>query len=69
MPARRFLWIVAGLVILLEPTDCAIHAGCLGNINATWRFHGRSGHSARPWTADNAIERASGPTYQFIEAK
>ena len=36
-----------------------LHAGCLGNINATWTFHGRSGHSARPWLADNAIERAA----------
>jgi succinyl-diaminopimelate desuccinylase len=36
-----------------------LHAGCLGNVNATWTFHGRSGHSARPWTADNAIERAA----------
>ena len=36
-----------------------MHAGCLGNINATWTFHGRSGHSARPWLADNAIERAA----------
>ena len=36
-----------------------VHAGCLGNINATWTFHGRSGHSARPWLADNAIERAA----------
>ena len=43
----------------MEPTDNAIHAGCLGNLNATWTFHGRSGHSARPWTADNAIERAA----------
>ena len=47
------------LVLMMEPTDNAIHAGCLGNINATWTFHGRSGHSARPWTADNAIERAA----------
>ena len=36
-----------------------IHAGCLGNVNARWTFHGRSGHSARPWLADNAIERAA----------
>jgi succinyl-diaminopimelate desuccinylase len=47
------------LAIVMEPTDNAIHAGCLGNLNATWTFHGRSGHSARPWTADNAIERAA----------
>jgi succinyl-diaminopimelate desuccinylase len=49
----------AELVVMMEPTDNAIHAGCLGNINATWSFHGRSGHSARPWDADNAIHRAA----------
>ncbi len=48
----------AALVVLLEPTDGAVHAGCLGNANATLTFHGRSGHSARPWLADNAIEHA-----------
>jgi len=48
----------AGLAILLEPTDCTIQAGCLGNLNARFVFRGTSGHSARPWTADNAIERA-----------
>jgi succinyl-diaminopimelate desuccinylase len=49
----------ADLVVVMEPTANAIHAGCLGNINATWTFHGRSGHSARPWLADNAIHRAA----------
>lgn len=48
----------ASLVVLLEPTDGAVHAGCLGNANATLTFHGTSGHSARPWLAENAIERA-----------
>jgi len=48
----------AELVILLEPTAGAVHAGCLGNLNAQLRFHGVSGHSARPWLAENAIERA-----------
>ncbi len=48
----------AELVILLEPTDGAVHAGCLGNLNAQLRFRGVSGHSARPWLAENAIERA-----------
>ena len=49
----------ADFVVVMEPTDNDIHAGCLGNVNATWTFHGRSGHSARPWLADNAIYRAA----------
>ncbi|HYI19035.1 MAG TPA: succinyl-diaminopimelate desuccinylase [Solirubrobacteraceae bacterium] len=51
--------LTARLVVMMEPTDNELHAGCLGNINATWTFRGRSGHSARPWLADNAIERAA----------
>ncbi len=46
------------LAIVLEPTDGAIQAGCLGNVVARLGFHGRSGHSARPWLADNAIALA-----------
>jgi succinyl-diaminopimelate desuccinylase len=49
----------AELVVMMEPTDNALHAGCLGNVNATWTFTGRAGHSARPWDADNAIHRAA----------
>src|SRR3954465_3180954 len=49
----------ADAVIVMEPTANAIHAGCLGNINATWTFRGTSGHSARPGLADNAIPRAA----------
>jgi succinyl-diaminopimelate desuccinylase len=49
----------ADLVVMMEPTANAIHAGCLGNVNATWTFRGRSGHSARPWLADNAVHRAA----------
>src|SRR6476469_6114489 len=30
----------ADVAIVLEPTDCAIHAGCLGNLTARWTFHG-----------------------------
>lgn len=48
----------ADLVLVMEPTAKAVQAGCLGNINATWTFRGRSGHSARPWLADNAVHRA-----------
>jgi succinyl-diaminopimelate desuccinylase len=49
----------ADLAIVLEPTANAVQAGCLGNLDATWSFHGRAGHSARPWLADNAIEHAA----------
>ena len=48
----------ADLAVLLEPTDLTIQAGCLGNMNARVTFSGVSGHSARPWTAENAIEKA-----------
>jgi succinyl-diaminopimelate desuccinylase len=48
----------ASLAILLEPTDGHVQAGCLGHLTARIAFAGRSGHSARPWLADNAIERA-----------
>ena len=46
------------LAIVLEPTDGRIQAGCLGNLVANLTFHGTSGHAARPWLADNAIDRA-----------
>jgi succinyl-diaminopimelate desuccinylase len=48
----------ADLVVMLEPTDDTIQAGCLGNLNAELVFHGTSAHSARPWLGDNAIMRA-----------
>ena len=48
----------AALAILLEPTDGKVHAGCLGHMSARISFRGVSGHSARPWHAENAIERA-----------
>lgn len=48
----------ADLAVLLEPTDLTIQAGCVGSLTAAVTFHGVSGHSARPWLAENAIHKA-----------
>ena len=45
------------LAVVMEPTANRLQAGCVGNIVATLVAHGTSGHSARPWQADNAIHR------------
>jgi succinyl-diaminopimelate desuccinylase len=57
------------LAILLEPTDGVVHAGCLGNVIARLTFHGRSGHSARPWDADSAIAHAVAGLPQLLDVE
>jgi len=56
--AEAPLVLESDLVVMLEPTDGEIHAGCLGNLNATLTFRGESAHSARPWQGVNAISLA-----------
>ena len=48
----------AELIVMMEPTDNTIQAGCLGNLNARLVYTGVSAHSARPWLGTNAIHRA-----------
>src|SRR3954447_14017725 len=45
----------AELVVVMEPTDNTIQAGCVGSLNALARFRGEAAHSARPWQGVNAI--------------
>jgi succinyl-diaminopimelate desuccinylase len=44
---------------MMEPTANELHAGCLGNINATWTFQRPLRALRAPVVADNAIERAA----------
>jgi succinyl-diaminopimelate desuccinylase len=66
--AEAPLVLESDLVVMLEPTDNAIHAGCLGNLNATAVFRGESAHSARPWQGVNAIDVAVRGLEQAVAA-
>lgn len=45
--------------VLLEPTNGEIEGGCKGTLRAEVVTKGVAGHSARPWTAHNAIHEAA----------
>ncbi len=48
----------AEAALVLEPTEGALEAGCVGTAQVEVTFRGRAAHAARPWLGDNAITKA-----------
>jgi succinyl-diaminopimelate desuccinylase len=59
----------AQMAFVLEPTNNNIQSGCLGSVRAQAKILGKSGHSARPWLADNAIHKSWKLLQFFSEQK
>ena len=52
-------WVTdAELALILEPTENALEAGCIGTAQVEVTFRGMPSHSARPWQGENALTAA-----------
>ena len=54
----------AGAALVLEPTEGALEAGCVGTAQVEVTFRGRAAHAARPWLGENALTAAG----RFLDA-
>jgi succinyl-diaminopimelate desuccinylase len=50
--------LVAAAALVLEPTEGALEAGCVGTAQVEVTFRGRASHAARPWLGENAVTAA-----------
>ncbi len=50
-------WLAGDFAVLLEPTRAQVEGGCNGTLRVQVHIRGVAGHSARPWTADNAVHK------------
>jgi len=48
----------AEAALVLEPTEGALEAGCVGTAQVEVTFRGRAAHAARPWLGENAVTKA-----------
>lgn len=57
LAATRPDWLTGDFAVLLEPTRGEVEGGCNGTLRVDVTVAGVAGHSARPWTADNAVHK------------
>jgi succinyl-diaminopimelate desuccinylase len=55
--------LAAEAALVLEPTENALEAGCVGTAQVEVTFRGEAAHAARPWLGENAITKAG----RFLE--